>query len=145
MDRRTRIDPTLTITPRTLLTATDQLKDQLTSLAQGRHTVNRFLDLAKDRFELALDEIRPEDAGELRVWLNSRAQAGTGKAKIKWDLIEVFLTQYATRAIPTYAHPSNAPFLLLFLTFRFAVALSDSLSPDARRKQALRRLHSKNY
>jgi hypothetical protein len=87
----------------------DQFKDQLTSCAEGRHTVDRLIYLAKDRFELALDEIRPEDAGELRAWLNSRAQAGTGKAKIKWDLIRgVFDTMRDARD-PNLCAPFERP------------------------------------
>jgi hypothetical protein len=109
MDPPTRIDPTLTITPRSRSRAMDQFKDQLTSCAEGRHTVDRLIYLAKDRLESALDEIRPEDAGELRVWLNSRAQAGTEEAKIKWDLIRgVFDTMRDARD-PNLCAPFERP------------------------------------
>jgi hypothetical protein len=109
MDPPTRIDPTLTITPHSRLSAMDQFKDQLTSCAEGRHTVDRLIYLAKDRLEPALDEIRPEDARELGVWLNSRAQAGTGEAKIKWDLIRgVFETMRDARG-PNLCAPFERP------------------------------------
>jgi len=118
MDPPTRIDPTLTITPRSRSSAMDQFKDQLTSCAEGRHTVDRLIYLAKDRFELALDEIRPEDAGELRVWLSSRAQAGTGKAKIKWDLIRgVFDTMRDARD-PNLCAPFERPLSAAFSELR---------------------------
>jgi hypothetical protein len=106
MAPRTRVDPTPAITP-PRLTTMDQLKEQLTSFAEGRHTVHRLMDLVQDRLESILDEVRPEDAGKLGVWLNSRIQAGTGEAKIKWDLIRgVFETVRDARG-PTL--PSERP------------------------------------
>jgi hypothetical protein len=110
MAPRTGVDPTLAITPRSRLTAMDQLKDQLTTCAEGRHTVDRLVNLAKERLEPALDEIRLEDARELGVWLNSRAQAGTAEAKIKWAVIRgVFETVRDARG-PTLNTPFERPF-----------------------------------
>jgi hypothetical protein len=108
MEPRTRIDPT-PITLRSRLSAMDQLKDQLTSLAQGRHTVNRFIDLAKDRLETAWDELRPEETGELGIWLSSRIQAGTGTAKIKWDLIRGVFEAVRDARVPTLSTPFERP------------------------------------
>lgn len=56
-----------------------------------------------------MDEVRPEDARELGVWLNSRAQAGTAEAKIKWDLIRgVFETVRDARG-PALSTPFERP------------------------------------
>jgi hypothetical protein len=109
MDRRMRIDPTLTITPRSLLTAMDQLKDQVTSLAQGRHTVNRFTDLAKDRLETVWNELGPEETRELDGWLSGQIQAGTGAAKIKWDLVRGVFEAVRDARDPTLCAPFGRP------------------------------------
>jgi hypothetical protein len=109
MAARTGVDPILAITSRSRLTAMDQLKDQLTTCAEGRHTVDRLINLAKEGLEPALDEIRPEDTRELGVWLNSRAQAGTAEAKIKWDLIRGVFEAMRDARGPTLSTPFERP------------------------------------
>jgi hypothetical protein len=87
----------------------DRLKDQLTSLAQGRHTVNRFTDLAKDRLETVWNELGPEETGELDGWLNGRTQAGSGTAKIKWELVRGIFEAVRDARDPALCTPFERP------------------------------------
>jgi hypothetical protein len=87
----------------------DQLKDHLTSLAQGRHTINRFTDLAKDRLETVWGELGAAEIGELDRWLSGRIQAETGTSKIKWNLVRGVFEAARDARDPTLCMPFERP------------------------------------
>jgi len=71
----------------------DHLKYQLMGLAEGTHTLDRLIDIAKERVETAWAGLRPEDINELDSWLTSRGGLTRGEARLRWRFVRgVFAT-----------------------------------------------------
>jgi hypothetical protein len=66
----------------------EHLKYQLTGLVEGQYTFSRMIDLAKDQLATAwMDDLTPEDAGELDSWLKSRIGATSREVRLRWGFI----------------------------------------------------------
>ena len=82
----TRIEPTLPSTRRRIATL-EHLKYQLSRLVESPYTLQRLIHASRDRFESAWNDLTPDDIGELNSWLNSRAEAAKGEARVKWGIV----------------------------------------------------------
>jgi hypothetical protein len=63
------------------------LKYQLPRLAEGQNTLQRLIDISKDRLETAWDALTPQDITELDSWLSSRVGATKGEARLRWGFV----------------------------------------------------------
>jgi hypothetical protein len=72
----------------------EQLKDRLSFLATGCHTVQRLISLAKGQLQTDWDDLTLEQLDELGKWLDGRIKANRAGASIRWTIIrDVLVSQ----------------------------------------------------
>jgi hypothetical protein len=75
-------------------TVLNHLKDRLTFLANGCHTVQRLMSLTRGHLRADWDELTFEQIDELGKWLDGRIRANRAEASIRWTIIrDVFVFQ----------------------------------------------------
>jgi hypothetical protein len=64
----------------------DHLEFQLARFSEGQYTLDRLIDLSKDRLESAWDELTRQDVGDLDSWLSDKIRAD-GEARLRWGFV----------------------------------------------------------
>ena len=71
----------------TAMSAIDHLEYQLGQFAEGRYTLNRLIDLTKDRLETTWVELTRQDVQRLDCWLRDKIRANKGEARLRWGFV----------------------------------------------------------
>ena len=72
----------------------NHLKDRLTFLASGCHTVQRLMSLTNDHLRTDWNNLTFDQIDELSKWLDGRIRANGAGASISWMIIrDVFVLQ----------------------------------------------------
>jgi hypothetical protein len=75
-------------------TVLDHLKDRLSFLATGCHTIQRLISLTKGQLRTDWDNLTLEQIDELGEWLDGRIKANRAGASIRWTIIrDIFASQ----------------------------------------------------
>jgi hypothetical protein len=76
----------------------DYLEYQLVRFAEGQCTLNRLIDLSKDRLEAAWDGLTRQDIGQLGSWLSDQVRTTDGEVRLRWGFVRgIFDTIRETR------------------------------------------------
>jgi hypothetical protein len=73
--------------PNSRMAAIDHLKYQLPRFAEGQYTLQRMIDVARDRLEANWEELTSQDINELENWLGGRVRSAKGEARLRWGYV----------------------------------------------------------
>jgi hypothetical protein len=65
----------------------DHLEFQLARFAEGQYTLDRLIDLSKDRLESAWGELTRQDVDYLDSWLSDKIRASNGEERLRWGFV----------------------------------------------------------